>query len=112
MVWHYHDDDVAGPEARVELVLENLPVAAGEARLSRFQIDQEHSNAYAAWQRMGSPGAPDEHQYAQLQQAGQLAMLNEAPVTVPLTNGTVAMTIQLRRQAVALLCFDLKASGN
>ena len=32
MAWHYHDDDVPGPDAAVELVVAGLPAAAAEAR--------------------------------------------------------------------------------
>src|SRR5436190_5992866 len=49
LVWHYHDDDVPGPEAAVELMLENLPMASGKATLQQFRIDEEHSNAFAIW---------------------------------------------------------------
>ena len=26
LVWHYHDDDVPGPDAEVEMLLEKLPL--------------------------------------------------------------------------------------
>lgn len=110
MVWHYHDDDLPGPEAPVELVLEGLPRSADAARLTRFQIDQEHSNAYATWQRMGSPNAPTEPQYRQLREAGQLARIADAPETVPLTNGSLTLHFPLPRQAVTLLSFDLPSA--
>ena len=31
LVWHYHDDDVPGPDASVDVALENLPIADGNA---------------------------------------------------------------------------------
>ena len=38
LVWHYHDDDVPGPDAAVELVIDGLPLQA--ARLAcAFRID-------------------------------------------------------------------------
>lgn len=106
MVWHYHDDDVAGPAAAVELSLAGLPVAAQAARLSHYRIDGEHSNAYAEWQRLGSPVAPDEKQYARLQQASELALMN-TPATISLTRGTAKVTFALPRQGVSLLVFEL-----
>jgi hypothetical protein len=36
MAWHYHDDDVAGPEAAVTLTVTGLPLASGEARPLRI----------------------------------------------------------------------------
>lgn len=68
--WHYHDDDVPGPEAAVELTVSGLPSAVREASLTHYRIDELHSDAYAAWKRMGSPIAPTREQYSQLQEAG------------------------------------------
>lgn len=106
MVWHYHDDDVPGPDARVSLSLAGLPDAVRTAKLTRYAIDEQHSNAYAAWKRMGLPGAPDEKQYAALLQAGQLESLGKAEV-VPVSAGAPAFTFALPRQAVNLLVFEL-----
>ena len=53
LVWHYHDDDVPGADARIELAIAGLP--RGTPRLTHYRIDDGHSNAYAAWQRLGSP---------------------------------------------------------
>ncbi len=85
MTWHYHDDDVPGPDAEVELVVAGLPHPADALRLRHFRIDGEHSNAFALWQKMGSPQAPTPEQYERLEQAGQLATL-DAPETVRAEN--------------------------
>ena len=69
MVWHYHDDDVAGSDAAVSLSVGGLPVSIANAKLTHHRIDQHHSNAYAEWLRMGSPVAPNEQQYAALEAA-------------------------------------------
>jgi xylan 1,4-beta-xylosidase len=79
MVWHYHDDDVAGPDASIELVLRGAP--RGFTHLEHFRIDGQHSNAYAAWQRLGSPIAPDKGAWDTLRAAGQLAALQEVSDT-------------------------------
>src|SRR5262249_10484394 len=52
LVWHYHDDDEAGPDAEVEVALAGLPLKAGEARLQHFRIDDVYSNAFTAWKKM------------------------------------------------------------
>ncbi|MFT3866933.1 MAG: beta-xylosidase [Nibricoccus sp.] len=106
MIWHYHDDDVAGPEARVSLALSNLPLKAGTAKLARFQIDQTHSNAYAEWLRLGSPGAPNESQYDQMKKAGQLARIDETPASISIKNNIAQLEIALPRQAVTLLVLE------
>jgi len=51
LVWHYHDDDVAGPSADVKLEITGLPTKIGTARLEHFRIGEEHSNSFSAWKR-------------------------------------------------------------
>jgi len=105
MAWHYHDDDVPGPDAAVELSLTGLPLPRGEARLQHYRIDENHSNSFAAWKRMGSPIAPNEEQYAQLEAAGKLARI-EAPATVPIDKGQATLSFALPRQGVSLLVLE------
>lgn len=104
-VWHYHDDDLPGPNAEVELALNGLPWPDGEARLQHFRIDAGHSNAFAEWQRIGSPPQPSPEQYAQLEKAGQLTSLG-APQTVRFESGGTTVRFKLPRQAVSLLVFE------
>jgi xylan 1,4-beta-xylosidase len=102
MVWHYHDDDLPGPAADIALKITGLPPANGQARLQHFRIDDDHSNAFSAWKRMGSPQTPTPEQYAQLENAGQLATLG-APVNIDVNGGEASFTFILPRQAVSLL---------
>jgi xylan 1,4-beta-xylosidase len=107
LVWHYHDDDVAGPDATVTLDVAGLP------RLhvvERYLIDETHSNAYAAWKRLGSPVAPNREQYAQLEAGGHLARVKGAAVGTS-TEGATRVTFALPRQAVALWVLDGAAAG-
>jgi xylan 1,4-beta-xylosidase len=102
LVWHYHDDDLPGPPAAVELTLTDLPLRNGEAKLEHFRIDESHSNGFTAWKRLGSPQHPDPAQYAQLEQAAQLSPL-EPPQPVRTANGEMHLRFELPRQAVSLL---------
>src|SRR5204863_482420 len=77
LVWHYHDDDVPGPDAAVTLQLRGLPQALAKgARLVHYRIDEAHSNAFAAWRAMGSPIAPSDAQRATLLKAAALATID------------------------------------
>ena len=76
LVWHYHDDDLPGPDAAVELAISGLPITGGNARLKHFRIDENHSNAFSAWKKMNSPQKPTPEQYAQLEAAGQLSAID------------------------------------
>jgi xylan 1,4-beta-xylosidase len=80
--WHYHDDDVAGPVANLEVALNNLPFKSGPLRVREYRIDADHSNAFAVWQKMGSPATPSRSQYAQLEKAGQLALVSTERIQV------------------------------
>jgi len=102
LAWHYHDDDLPGPEAVVELTLDSLPLASGKANLQQFRIDEEHSNAFAGWRKMGSPQQPTSEQYTQLERAGQLAATG-ALESMPVENGKATVKLRLPRQAVSLL---------
>ncbi len=111
LVWHYHDDDVPGPSAEVELKLAGLPLREGRARLRHYRIDDSHSNSYAEWRRMGSPPRPSPQQYAQLEKAGRLTQLG-APETVTLKESAATLRLPLPRQAVSLLVLEWGTSSS
>ncbi|HMI20931.1 MAG TPA: beta-xylosidase [Sphingomonas sp.] len=104
MVWHYHDDDLAGPDAQITLQLAHLPKAfAHGALLVHYRIDRDHSNAYAAWQAMGSPIAPTNDQRQALLRAAQLAALESVPPAIAVAHGAAQLDFILPRQGVSLL---------
>lgn len=103
MVWHYHDDDVSGPDAAVTLDVAGMPASVSTAAVTHYRIDQLHSNAYAEWLRMGSPIAPDPAQYAAMQKASELAVLRGSPAAVGVEGGKTTLAFSLPRQGVSLL---------
>ena len=110
LVWHYHDDDVAGPDAAISLALSGLPVAARSARVSHYRIDETHGNAFAEWKRMGSPLAPNETQYQRLIDASKLTTV-EAPAALPVNDGRATLRFALPRQGVSLLLIEWGAAA-
>ena len=102
LVWHYHDDDVPGPDANVDLSLDNLPLANGDAQLAQYRIDAEHSNSYEAWRKMGSPLPLSDQQYSELERAGQLAEF-EPQKNLRVKDGKLDLNFALPRQGVSLL---------
>ena len=105
LLWHYHDDDLPGPPAEVTLNLNGVSPANGLAKLTRFVIDADHSNAYETWLRMGSPFPLSAQQFAQLESAGKLATLG-SPEDVRIETGGAKLKFSLPRQAVELLIFE------
>jgi xylan 1,4-beta-xylosidase len=107
LIWHYHDDDVSGPDAEVELELNKLPVRNGRATLRHYRIDESHSNAFTEWQRMGSPQQPTAAQYMRLEKAGQLAEL-EQPRQLTIKSSSVVLRFVLPRHGTSLLVVELQ----
>jgi xylan 1,4-beta-xylosidase len=110
LAWHYHDDDVSGPPAAIELVLSGLEVRTGQVRLQHYRIDHDHSNAFVVWQRLGSPKQPTPEQYAQVEKAGRLAVLGE-PEALRVEDGKATLRFNLPRQAVSLLVLEWGKKG-
>jgi len=106
MAWHYHDDDVPGPDAAVRLSVSGLPAATREASLSHFRVDEHHGNAYGTWRRMGSPVAPNREQYAELQAASRLTPLKEASSSATVRDGVAILEFTLPRQGGSLVEFQ------
>ena len=70
LVSNYHDSEKPGPAAAVKLSITGLP--RGRIQVQHYRVDDEKSNAFEAWKRLGSPQQPTPEQYAHLEQAGHL----------------------------------------
>jgi xylan 1,4-beta-xylosidase len=102
LAWHHHDDDVPGPTAEVELNLAGLPAGSGPVMLEHFRIDRDHSNAFEAWRRMGSPQQPTPEQRADLERASDLTLLG-SPRWLRPEGSKATVRFDLPRQGVSLL---------
>jgi xylan 1,4-beta-xylosidase len=111
MLWHYHDEDIPGPQADVKLTLSGLPIRSGTLQIRHYRIDQEYSNAYTLWKKMGSPQQPRAQQYAQLEKAGHLTEINMGQ-SCRVDNHQVILELDIPRQAVSLLVFEWSSRNN
>ena len=105
MVWHYHDDDVAGPVASITLKIPCLPLVSGTATVTHYRIDETHSNAFTLWKALGEPQNPTPAQYADLEAAGKLAIIGPA-TTTPISDHVATLNFLLPRQGVSLLVIE------
>lgn len=103
MLWNYHDDDIKGEAEIVSVQLQGLPNKP--VLLYHYRIDNEHSNSYEVWKKMGSPKNPDKEQIKELEKAGQLELLT-SPEYIQTTGGNATIQLSLPRQGVSLLKFD------
>jgi len=102
MVWNYHDEDKQEAAEEINIVLDGLSTKT--ITVTEYRIDNEHSNSYEVWKKMGSPQKPTMDQVAKLEKAGQLQMLNQP--TKMKVNKSMSLKIHLSRQGVSLLKLD------
>ena len=100
MLWNYHDDDTTGAAENLALQIKNIP--AKQVTLTNYRIDNDHSNSYEVWKKMGSPKQPTPQQVATLEKAGQLQKVG-SPVKYVVNQGLLLYKTALPRQAVCLL---------
>ena len=102
MVWNYQDDDISGPAAVVSLDIAGVPTDLKRVLLHHYRIDGTHSNAYTVWKQIGSPEHPNPEDYAKLEAAGQLQLL-ESPRWISSEAGAVNFRFTLPLQGISLI---------
>jgi xylan 1,4-beta-xylosidase len=100
LVWHYHDDDLPGGEAEVTLDIANWP--GKNATIKHYRVDEQHSNAFAVWKKLGSPQEPSEEELAELTSKMGLKELKKAGDMVQEEKG-VRVKFNLPRAGVSLI---------
>jgi xylan 1,4-beta-xylosidase len=100
LIWNYHDDDLPGVDAAVHLTIKGLRLKAG-SEATVWRVDGANANAFAAWQKMGSPQSPNATQYEELEKASELVPQSMPPQTVRL--GARSFDLSVPRQGVVLI---------
>jgi beta-xylosidase len=89
----------------VSITLDGL--SGNSVQVNEFLMDATHSNAYQAWQHMGSPAHPTAEQIEKLQKAGALEELTPNP-HLPVRAGKVTFAATLPRQGVMLIRLKMR----
>jgi len=76
-----------------------------EAQVTHYRIDQEHSNAVAAWVALGSPTNPTPEQIQQIQARSELQTLGP-PATLVVEGGRANISFELPVNAVSLIVVE------
>jgi xylan 1,4-beta-xylosidase len=100
MVWNYHDDNKPAPDSPVRIHLKGLPEK--NVMMQHYRIDQEFSNSYELWKKMGSPKNPSPEQIVLLETGGQLQLLT-SPQWMKAKDGDVTLDFPLPGQAVSFI---------
>jgi xylan 1,4-beta-xylosidase len=103
MVWNYHDEDKQAAGEPITVSIKNIPSA--KATVTQYRIDDQHSNSYEAWKKMGAPQNPTQAQITELERAGQLQTM-ETPSKMNVNSGTLQIQLSLPRQGVTLIKLD------
>jgi xylan 1,4-beta-xylosidase len=102
LIWHQADEWWLAGDGEVSVRLANLPFR-GDAVLSHYRIDDDHSNSYAEWVRQGSPQDPSPAQIAHIKSRQGLDMLKPPQVLSTTRDGSLDIVFNLPLQAVSLL---------
>ena len=102
LVWNYKEDDATAEARLAKLEIEGIPESAKKTKVEIFRVDEENGNAFTEWKRMGSPLAPSQKQYSQLENAGHLNDLGKAQPT-PSENGKLEIPLLLPKQSLVLV---------
>ena len=102
LVWSYDDDSSKSAPTEIHLRIEGLPQGVSRVLLEHWGVDRDHSNAYTAWQTMGSPQNPSAGGYDRLKIAGQL-QLRESPRWIVRDGNAVEITFTQPAQGLSLL---------
>ena len=100
LISNYHDSDRPGPPSAIDLTVTGLPRT--RILIQHFRVDDDHSNSFEAWKKMGSPQQPSPAQYAQLEAAGQLQLL-DSPRWDIAQDGRMHMAFPLPLHGVSLI---------
>lgn len=103
LVWHYNDDDLKGPDAKITVNLSGLGKAKTR-KVTQYLVDPQSANAYTAWQAMGAPPSPNQDQYRDLEAASVMHPIALAPLKV--SKGSATLDLTLVRQGVTLLIVE------
>ena len=105
MIWNYHDVNIIRPSATVNLSIKGMP--AKNAVVYHYRVDPSCSNSYETWKKIGSPQHPTPQQYAELEDAGRLKMI-QPPGNLIINKGNAKLSINMPGQAVSLVKLEWK----
>ncbi len=100
LVWNYFDDDILGEVDDVELDIQNIP--NGPVLMQHYRVDQEFSNSYTMWQKIGAPQQPTDEEFCEVEDAGQLKLLT-SPMWITANKSVTKIKFSIPRQGVSLI---------
>ena len=110
LVYNYYKtlNTASGSGDSVTINVSNLPSALANQKVyvTRFLVDETHSNPYSVWQSQNKPGTPSETQWQAMRAAQHLALAQ--PVSQSSVTTSFTTTFSLTKQAGTLVIVSLK----
>ncbi len=100
MLWNYHDDNITGGAAPIELTIQGI--TKKKVLIHHYRVDQQFSNSFEKWKAMGKPLQVTTEQYKELEDSGQLQLFT-SPKWMNTNDGKAIVTFDLPRQGVSLI---------
>ncbi|MAU10279.1 MAG: beta-xylosidase [Anaerolineaceae bacterium] len=101
LIYNHHDNWDLDGESTISLQVDHVPFS-GEASLTHYRIDSDHSNAYSEWVRQGKPMYPSDAQYAAIKARDSLEMV-EAPQQVAIRERSFTLEMSLPVHGISLV---------
>src|SRR5882724_3480132 len=99
MVWNYREEDTAEPAKKVRIAIAGLPTSVKRAKVEEFAVDEERSNSFTAWKKMGKPQWPTAEERAALETASRLEKV-AAPGWVEVHRGKCELDVELPHEGM------------
>ncbi|HUZ18639.1 MAG TPA: hypothetical protein VMV68_09630, partial [Spirochaetia bacterium] len=99
LIVHHHDDWDTKNGADVRLSI-SVPAPAREFRVEEIIVDEESSNSYSAWSKLGRPKDPTVEELAEM---NRRAMVSVTQRDLAYDSAPLTMELHLRSHAVHLL---------
>lgn len=109
VVYHFDErnQQSQGTAVPVDLTVQGL--MDSQMQVTHYRIDQEHSNAAAAWVALGRPSNPTPAQIAQIKARSELQTLGP-PTTLAVEGGRANLSFELPVNAVSLIVLEPKSA--
>ncbi len=106
LVYHFDErnQQSVGAPVPVNLAIQGLS-GTPSVQMTHYRIDQEHSNAVAAWAALGSPPNPSLSQIQAIRARSELQTLN-AKTPLAIIDGKATLAFSLPVNAVSLIVIE------
>jgi xylan 1,4-beta-xylosidase len=102
IVWNYREEDIAEPARKVSIEIVGLPEKLRRVKREEFAVDEERSNSYTAWKKMGKPQSPSAEDRTVLETASRLETVT-GPMWVEVHGGKCELNIELPHEGMMLI---------